>query len=1268
MPVSRPAWKVHAQRGKSTGKLTKDKISWPLTRDPALKPPEQQLPPLRRVHTEPPPVEVQHQTIRSHSDPPPPREYLKHYLAPPPDFPPTASPSAPARPFTPPPSAPAALAEFFNPYPTPPPSSQFPPTDVRHALCLIDCEPLSPSEPLLIPPEFKCTLVRSNARRNTQGRRRSSGKIMATNTLSPRVSVARSKQAEAAREAQKAVERFAERNGAAAPSYDFLELIGKGAFGRVYKGKNRETNELVAIKICEIDKADYDEPSHAHRDETIQQLLKETSILRQLRDSSAKNVNRFYESFAFHSQLWMISEYVAGGSVRTLMRATPGGTPQKPMPLEEHFIIPIAREVATGLKFVHDAGILHRDIKCANVMISQHGNVQLIDFGVSGLLETSFDKRSTIIGTPNWMPPEMIKDQVGAGYGTEVDCWAFGCTVFEMATGLPPDAGRNFEFLANRRQAPRLEGNQYSNGLRDFVSFILKERPYERPSVAEILQHPYVFGTEESYPNESLSLLVKRFLDWQDRGGNRSSLWAAGGAEGMEADLSSDAGEDWVFSTTQDFEEEFAYEKRLSMVDPFGEGRDSGTDAEDHGAAPRGRGRKFMMHQKAMKEQQIKRGEEGLERLFNLARPEYRYGEDPQMELGGGDRSSQSDLALRSWEPNRASNRVTMIDLDAVDAGFETTPNLDLANASTLRASRINRIMKEMEDEPDEDDEDYTYQPNRGSRRATKDWKFPTMEPPGEKRATRDWKFPLADPPATETARRATKDWKFPVMEPPPIPEEPKREDTKNRRTMDWTFATASAEASGDEENPAYRTSRLVQRRGTKELQLPTLAAQSKDGRDSMLPGFSFPLAPAGGSSVSDKGPRGSLGPSPPLGDAWRPQLRHAATQPVGQFDDFHFSHSAPGSPERTSMIDLDFADISFVPRPPTATSMVDSFTGSNDADITTGNPFDLEEQAQLSQNNNRASYHRQSQSEPHKRISGLLTPGDQDDEKTQGYVSDHGPTVEGREEQHRVSVGSRKSSLARDSNGSVAHRLVNPRRRTRGSGTKKSEDDTFAQFSTGMANALPDEGSINDETIKSRRQISNTSMPSFNPESPRTWRYQDSLLSSTPPSTNGSFSSSTFASPDTALAYNGDVTQFTTPRTSIATYSPRSTASFSIQLGAGQQRPRMPLRTPRPTPPHPSTLENGADSRMMATEASRVARDHVLYLKTLRRTLKACGSQAQARRANRRPRNGSINGSLSANHSAATSISFSSADNSDTEGVGGTVKRVTRRAESSLA
>ncbi|OJD29463.1 serine threonine protein [Diplodia corticola] len=1260
MPASEPAWKVWQGRGrKSRRKLTPEQISWPLTRESDEDLPEPQLPKLRRVYTEPrSEPEILHKPKPkpfSSFPEPPPSAHLKQIVISSPKHLPTP------RNFgfsTSPSTAPATVTTFSDAYPTPPPSTQIPPSDLRDALLLVDYIPLSPPEPLFEPPAFKCTLVRSNARRSSNGRRRSSGKNMALDLLSPRLNGAKARQAEAAREMQKAVELHADRSGVAAPSYDFLELIGKGAFGRVYKGKNRNTNELVAIKICDIDKADYAEATQ-HRDETVKQLVKETSILQQLRDSSAKNVNQFYESFAFHSQLWMITEYVAGGSVRTLMRATPGGTPQKPMPLEEHFIIPIAREVAVGLKFVHDAGILHRDIKCANVMISQAGNVQLIDFGVSGLLETSFDKRSTIIGTPNWMPPEMIKDQVGAGYGTEVDCWAFGCTIFEMATGLPPDAGRNFEFLANRRQAPRLEGNQYSNGLRDFVSFILKERPYERPTVAEVLEHPYIFGTRESFPNESLSTLVKRFLDWQDRGGNRTSLWAAGGAEGLDADPSSDTSEDWVFSTTADFERDFAYEKRLSMVDPFGDVRQE--EVED-ASAPRGRGRKFMMHQKAMKEQQIKRGEEGLERLFNLEAPEYKYGEDPSMmQPDGPDRSSQSDLALRNWEPNEPSNRVTMIDLDAVDAGFEMTPNLDLANANTLRASRINRIMKELEDD---DDEDYTYQPNRASKRATKDWKFPMMDPPAEKRATKDWKFPMMEPPPVETARRATKDWKFPVMEPPPIPEDTKTEDTPNRRTMDWTFATA--EVSEDESQSDYRTSRLVQRRGTKELQLPAMAAQSGNGRGSMLPGFSFPIGAAEGSA--NKGSARGLGPSPPLGDAWRPPLRHAATQPIGQFDDFISSRSTPGSPERTSMIDLDFADVGLVPRPTTAASMVNSFTSSNDADITTGNPFDLEEQAQLSQNNNRASYHRQSQSEPHKQISGLLTPGDQEDEKGQGYVSDHGPIVEGREEQHRVSVGSRKSSVVRESNGSLAHRLINPKRRTRGSDAKKSEDATFSRLPGALVTAFPAEGGLNDETIKSRRQVSQTSVPSFNPESPRTWRYQDSLLSSTPPSTNGSFSSSTFASPDTALALSGDVTQLTTPRTSIATYSPRSTASFSMQLGAVQGRLRMPLRTARPTPPHPTTLDNSADQRMMVTEASRVARDHVLYLKTLRRTLKACGSQAQARRANRRPRDSSINGSLTASHSAATSVSMSSTDTSDVEGVNGTARRVLRRAESSLA
>lgn len=90
--------------------------------------------------------------------------------------------------------------------------------------------------------------------------------------------------------------------------------------------------------------------------------------------------------------------------------------------LDEKYILPIARELAIGLKAIHDAGIIHRDIKAANVMIHEKGMVQIIDFGVAGVLRTSIDKRSTVIGTPHWMAPELHKNAPpeGLNYGTEV--------------------------------------------------------------------------------------------------------------------------------------------------------------------------------------------------------------------------------------------------------------------------------------------------------------------------------------------------------------------------------------------------------------------------------------------------------------------------------------------------------------------------------------------------------------------------------------------------------------------------------------------------------------------------------------------------------------------------------------------------------------------------------------------------------------------------------------------------------------------------------
>jgi len=133
--------------------------------------------------------------------------------------------------------------------------------------------------------------------------------------------------------------------------------------------------------------------------------------------------------------------------------------------------------------------------------------VQLCDFGVAGIVEHKLDKRSTVIGTPHWMAPELFSST--PSYGKEVDIWAFGSMVFEIATGLPPNVanGIPFERLGNylKIHVPRLEGGNYSSDLRDLVAFCLEELPSARPPIEEVQKHPYIYNTAVGYPTSSLS-------------------------------------------------------------------------------------------------------------------------------------------------------------------------------------------------------------------------------------------------------------------------------------------------------------------------------------------------------------------------------------------------------------------------------------------------------------------------------------------------------------------------------------------------------------------------------------------------------------------------------------------------------------------------------------------------------------------------------------------------------------------------------------------
>ncbi|KAH8165178.1 hypothetical protein CIB48_g3068 [Xylaria polymorpha] len=512
-------------------------------------------------------------------------------------------------------------------------------------------------------------------RQHSSGSERNQGTMERLQVLGTGTSASRQKAVEDAAKMQASVEEECARSGKPIPGYHLTELIGKGSFGRVYKANDIKTSNVVAVKIIDVDEQDTLNPK---LQDTYSEFLKEINALRLLSESGAKNVNTVIEALPVGQAMWMVTEYCAGGSVATLMKPTaPGG-------LQEKWIIPILREVSVAIHWVHKQGIIHRDIKCANVLITEVGGVQLCDFGVAGMVETKFDKRTTFIGTLHWMAPELF-DQ-NAQYGTEVDIWAFGSMVYEIASGLPPNVRSNVrvpqfgEYL--RDHLPRLTGDQYSENLRSLVAFCLEDDPTKRPSIEQIQQHPYILNTDTLYPTSSLAALVKAFKLWEDRGGSRRSLFAGFGAQ-APADLgaTSLAADEWNFSTTLAFDEQLQSERDgrseiEAMRDVYGTSVDFPNNfSGENTARPKVKGRRRPPPQ-ALAAMKVP-----LEKVFdpntisNYDENSRAYYGRPMMPPPS--EPPVSDLPLRD-DSLHATLRESLIDLDASLGGAELSSFVDM--------------------------------------------------------------------------------------------------------------------------------------------------------------------------------------------------------------------------------------------------------------------------------------------------------------------------------------------------------------------------------------------------------------------------------------------------------------------------------------------------------------------------------------------------------------------------------------------------------------
>ncbi|KAJ8123278.1 hypothetical protein O1611_g9632 [Lasiodiplodia mahajangana] len=480
------------------------------------------------------------------------------------------------------------------------------------------------------------------------------------------------------------------------PPYTPRELIGKGSFGRVYKASSDETGQLVAVKIIDIEESDRLDPG---TNDAFNDILKEVNTLKLLNSNGARNINTIIDTFLIGQSIWMVTEYCAGGSVSTLMRPTRG--------LLEQWIIPILREVAEALSWVHRQGIIHRDIKCANVLLTENGSVQLCDFGVAALMETKFDKRRTVTGSLQWMAPEFFEPTVS--YGMDVDIWAFGSMAFEMASGLPPNARAMGNMNPNtfgsylKQHCPRLEGDQYSPGLKDLIAYCMVENPTHRPAIGNVQRHQYIFNTEAAYPTESLSKLVRAYRLWESRGGTRQSLFSAGGAQGYYSageaarEDAETPNEEWDFGTEHDG-------NQLNLDDP-----DVLTVTQVYGLDISGTPQSSKQQPRRRRPPPSAR--EVIAPLAKVFDPNTirNYQDNARVFYGKEDLLPAPDLPLRN-DLEQLTVRESIIDLDAALDGNRLSQFVDL---ETIKVSTRSLSSDQIHID----------------KRRTQDWTFPLMAP-----------------------------------------------------------------------------------------------------------------------------------------------------------------------------------------------------------------------------------------------------------------------------------------------------------------------------------------------------------------------------------------------------------------------------------------------------------------------------------------------------------------------------------------------------------
>jgi hypothetical protein len=267
-------------------------------------------------------------------------------------------------------------------------------------------------------------------------------------------------------------------------SWQLGEFIARGSSGAVHTALDLRTGGMIAVKRFSLENGEDAEKAK----EFAREVAKEIAFMQAL---DHVNIVRYVGSEVSGGFFNVFMEYVPGGSLSSLIRRFG--------PLSEPLLIVYIRQTVQGLVYLHENGVVHRDIKGANILVTDQGTIKLSDFGCSkrlgehGTVNNEEDERR--VGTPYWMAPEVVR---GTAQGRKSDIWSLGCTIIELATGTPPWSDLTNQFsvmyaLTVGNQVPQIPST-LSAQAKDFCTRCLVREPEKRADAKELQSHPWLKG------------------------------------------------------------------------------------------------------------------------------------------------------------------------------------------------------------------------------------------------------------------------------------------------------------------------------------------------------------------------------------------------------------------------------------------------------------------------------------------------------------------------------------------------------------------------------------------------------------------------------------------------------------------------------------------------------------------------------------------------------------------------------------------------------